>query len=171
MRILGIDPGTATTGYGAIETNGDGKYRIIKFGWISTDKKLERNLRLKSIYQQMKRLLKETNPDIVSLESLFFFNNAKTAMAVSEAIGVLRLAAVEKKVTIVEYPPPKIKSVVAHNGRAKKPEMKKAIRKILGVRSPNKKKTHFDDVADALAVAICHDRICQEGGEEEKKNG
>lgn len=171
MRILGIDPGTATTGYGAIETNGDDKYRIIKFGLISTDRKLERNVRLKSIYQQMKRLLIETNPDIVSLESLFFFNNAKTAMAVSEAIGVLRLATVEKKITIIEYPPPRIKSIVAQNGRAKKPEVKKAIRKILGVRPAKKKKTHFDDVADALAVAVCHARICQGGGEKKRKNG
>jgi len=171
MKILGIDPGTATTGYGAIEADRNDQYRIIKFGWISTDKKVERNLRLKSIYQQMKRLLKEVEPDIVSFERLFFYNNAKTAMLVSEAIGVLRLAVVEKKIPISEYAPLKIKAVVAKNGRAKKPEMMKAIRKIMGVRSPKNKKTHFDDVADALAVAVCHDRICQEGGEEKRKNG
>jgi len=171
MRILGIDPGTATTGYGVIETNGKDRYQIIKFGWIKTDKETRRGLRLKSIYQQMKLLLKETTPDIASFERLFFYNNVKTAMAVSEAIGVLRLAVAERKIPLVEYAPLKIKAVVAKNGRAKKPEMKKVVRKIMGIRSPKRKKTHFDDVADALAVAICHARICQEGGEEKEKNG
>lgn len=160
MIILGIDPGTATTGYGVIETNGNSSVKLVKFGWIQTDKRLEANLRLKSIYQQMVRLLEEISPDIVAIEKLFFYNNAKTAMKVSEAMGVLRLATVQKGIKIVEYAPLKIKSIVAQNGRAKKEEMKKAVRKILKVRAPKKKKTYFDDVADALGVAICHARLC-----------
>ncbi len=160
MRILGIDPGTATTGYGVIEVDGDASIKLIKFGWISTDKKLEANLRLKSIYQQMLRLLKEVTPDVVAIEKLFFYNNAKTAMKVSEAMGVLRLAAVQMGVKIAEYAPLKIKSVVINNGRAKKEEMKKAVYQLLGAKAPEKKKTHFDDAADALGVAICHAKLC-----------
>ena len=159
MRILGIDPGTATTGYGVIEVEND-SIKLVKFGWISTDKKLEANLRLKSIYQQMLRLLQEVSPDVVAIERLFFYNNAKTAMKVSEAMGVLRLEVVQKGIEIVEYAPLKIKSIVTQNGWAKKEEMKKAVRKILRVRAPKKKKTHFDDVADALGVAICHAKLC-----------
>ena len=159
MIILGIDPGTATTGYGAIKIE-ETSIRLIKFGWISTDKKLEANLRLKSIYQQMNQLLQEVSPDVVAIERLFFYNNAKTAMKVSEAMGVLRLAVVQKGIEIAEYAPLKIKSIVTQNGWAKKEEMKKAIRKILKVRTPKKKKAHFDDVADALGVAICHAKLC-----------
>jgi len=158
MRILGIDPGTATTGYGVIEVKND-SIKLVKFGWISTDKKLEANLRLKSIYQQMLRLLQEVSPDIVAIEKLFFYNNAKTAMKVSEAMGVLRLAVVQKGIEIAEYAPLKIKAVVVNNGRAKKDDMKKAVYKILGAKAPEKKKTHFDDAADALGVAICHAKL------------
>lgn len=159
MRILGIDPGTATTGYGAIETKNN-SIRLVKFGWIFTDKKLEANLRLKSIYHQMQQLLQELSPDVVVIEKLFFYNNAKTAMKVSEAMGVLRLAIVEKGIEIVEYPPLKVKSVITQNGWAKKEEVKRAIQKILKVKVPKKKKTHFDDVADALGIAICHAKLC-----------
>ena len=161
MIILGIDPGTATTGYGVIEANSKG-LKLIKFGWISTDKDTDPSLRLQSIYQQMHQILEEFNPDVVAIERLFFWNNAKTAMKVSEAMGVLRLAVVEKRIEIVEYAPLKIKAVVTKNGRAKKDEMKKVVKKILKFRAPAKKKTHFDDAADALGVAICHARILSE---------
>ncbi|MFH1561650.1 MAG: crossover junction endodeoxyribonuclease RuvC [Patescibacteria group bacterium] len=160
MRILGIDPGTATTGCGVIESSNGKDFKVIKFCWISTDKKVAANDRLKSIHKQMGDLIKETSPDIVAIEKLFFFNNAKTAMGVSEAIGVLKLAATQKGLEVIDYAPARIKSIVAGNGRAKKDEMKKAVRKLLGVRSPNKKKTHFDDVADALGIAVCHAKLC-----------
>lgn len=166
MRILGIDPGTATTGYGVIDQKDDKRLQLIKFGLISTSKELEKNPRLKSIYQQMRLLIKDIKPDIICLERLFFFNNAKTAMAVSEAIGVLRLAIFNSKTDMVEYAPLKVKAVVAKNGRAKKDEMIKVVRKIIGARAPKKGKTHFDNAADALAIAICHAKICQKGGEE-----
>ncbi|MFH1601858.1 MAG: crossover junction endodeoxyribonuclease RuvC [Candidatus Shapirobacteria bacterium] len=162
MKILGIDPGTATTGFGVIEASPKLEFKVINFGWISTPKEQERNKRLKSIYKQMTGLLEKQMPEVMAIEQLLFYNNQKTAMRVSEAIGVIRLAAVEKKINIVEYSPPKIKSVIAKNGRAKKEEMKKAVRKILSIRSPNKKKTHFDDVADALGIAVCHAKIIYE---------
>jgi len=79
-------------------------------------------------------------------------------MAVSESTGVIRLAATRKKVPVVEYTPMQVKKEVTGSGRADKKEMKKEVRKLLKFRSPNRKKTHFDDVCDALAVAICHAR-------------
>jgi len=163
MIILGIDPGTATVGYGFIKAYKNGTYKMLDFGWIATDKKLCSGVRLKSIYSQLRYQIKSRRPDIVAIESLFFYNNAKTAMKVSEAIGVIKMAITDCKLESVEYSPPKIKSVVANNGRAKKEEMMKAVRKILKVRAPKKKKTHFNDVADALGIAICHARITQEG--------
>lgn len=170
MVILGLDPGTATTGYGVIKVHPRG-LKLIKFGWISTDKNLDSNLRLRSIYHQMIKLLEEFNPDVVAIERLFFYNNAKTAMKVSEAMGVLRLAVVEKNIKIVEYAPLKIKSVVTQNGWAKKEEMKKVVKKILNFRIPPKKKTHFDDAADALGVAICHAKILEkERARENRRN-
>ncbi len=155
MIILGIDPGTATTGYGVIEAK-DGKLSLIDFGWVSTEKDELPGKRLQFIYKQISHLLKSHNPEIVAMERLFFFNNAKTVMRVSEAMGVMKLAISKKKIEVVDYAPLQVKSVVGGNGKAKKTDMKAAVRKFLGIRSPKKKKTHFDDVCDALAIAICH---------------
>jgi len=167
MRILGIDPGTATTGFGVIDTDLKGKFQLVKFGWITTQKDTDSDLRLKSIYRQMNLLIREQAPKAMAIERLFFCRNAKTAMKVSEAIGVIRLAAVNKRLKIFGYAPLKIKSVVTGNGWAKKDEMEKVVKKLLRFRTPKKKKTHFNDAADALGVAICHARIIlnQKGGE------
>jgi len=167
MRILGIDPGTATTGFGIIDVSPKGKLKLVDFGWITTDKDINPDLRLKSIYQQTSRLIREQKPEIMAIERLFFYNNAKTAMKVSQAIGVIRLAAVNKRLKIFEYAPLKVKSVVTQNGWAKKEEVKKVVKRILSFRTPRKKKTHFDDAADALGIAICHAKIIlsQKGGE------
>ena len=159
MIILGIDPGTATTGYGLLKLNKRKKeFVLLKFGWIKTPKDMLPEKRLDLIFRGMQSLLKEHQPDIVSIERLFFATNVKTAISVSEASGVIRLAAARKKVPVFEYAPMQIKKEVAGSGRADKKQMKKVVRKLLNFRSPNKKKTHFDDVCDALAVAICHAR-------------
>ena len=167
MRILGIDPGTATTGFGVIEAPAKEKFQLINFGWITTEKEEDPDARLKSIYNQITRLIREQKPQVMAIEKLFFYNNAKTAMKVSQAIGVIRLAAFNQKLTIFEYAPLKIKAVVTHNGWAKKEEVKKTVRKILSFRTPRLKKTHFDDAADALGIAICHAKIIfeEKGGE------
>jgi len=164
MIILGIDPGTATTGYGLIRTEKDKEYKMIEFGWIATPKDQDPSLRLKSIYDQALKLFVKTKPDVIAIEKLFFYNNQKTAMRVSEAIGVIKLAVVVKKIPIFEYAPLTVKSVVTKNGRAKKPEVQKIIKKILRFRAPKNKKTHFDDAADALGIAICHAKMCSERG-------
>ena len=156
MLILGIDPGTATVGYGMIKVNGISKYDLLDFGWIKTDKDSKAEIRLEFIYREMLSLMRTHNPDVIAIERLFFFRNQKTAMQVSQAVGVIMLSAARFKTKIVEYAPAQIKLKVSGNGRADKDMMKKAVRSILPVRSPKHKKTHFDDVADALAVALTH---------------
>jgi len=159
MIILGIDPGTATTGYGLLKINKKkNNFELVDFGWIKTPKEMESGKRLSMIYREIQTLCKDHQPDILSIERLFFATNVKTAMAVSESTGVIKLAATRKKVPVVEYAPMQIKKEVTGSGRADKNEMKKEVRKLLNFRSPKKKKTHFDDVCDALAVAICHAR-------------
>jgi len=171
MIILGIDPGLATTGFGIINTNGDGEYKIINFGWIKTQAKSTQGKRLEDIYQQTRKLIKKFNPDIVAIESLFFYNNSKTVIGVSQATGVIKLAVSHEKKELFEYSPLKVKAIITNNGKAKKEEIKKMIHKLLGVSTPKNKKTHFDDAADALGIAICHARIFLESKRKEVKNG
>lgn len=159
MLILGIDPGTATTGFGLLRSNGAGdKYELLDFGWIKTDKADLAGKRLVFIHQEMTALLKKHQPDVLAIERLFFAANVKTAMAVSESLGVIKLAAAKQKIPVFDYAPMSIKLVVGGSGRADKSLMKKTVRKMLSFRAPNHKKTFFDDVCDALAVAICHAR-------------
>lgn len=155
MRILGIDPGTATTGYGLVEQNGNGM-SLINFGWIETDKKHEAAKRLENIYGEMISVLTKEKPDVLAMEKLFFFANAKTAIRVSQAQGVILLAAQHSNVPVFEFSPLQVKKIVSGNGWAKKDQIKKVVKAILRFRAPAHKKTHFDDVADALAVAICY---------------
>ncbi len=155
MIILGIDAGKATSGYGVVEFDGQ-EISLLDFGWIETPKEQEATKRLLSISQQTEKLIEKAAPDILAIERLFFFINAKTAMGVSEAIGVIKMIAGKSKLPMVEYAPLQVKKIVTGNGKSKKGEVKKAIRKIVKIRCPKKKKTYFDDVADAIAVAICH---------------
>lgn len=159
MLIIGIDPGTATTGYGLVRVQNDGSPSLLKFGWVKTETNGEPGKRLDQIFQGMTRLLKEHTPDVLAIERLFFYSNAKTAMAVGQACGVIMLAAARHKIPIFQYPPGQVKLVVGGNGRADKNIMKQSIRKMFKVRAPNKKKTYFDDAADAIAVAVCHARM------------
>lgn len=157
MLILGIDPGTATTGYGFIKTSPK-SLEVLDFGLIETDKNGSSGKRLENIYDEMSKLLKQFSPDIVAIERLFFATNAKTAMAVGQASGVMLFAASKSKIDVVEYAPGTIKKVIAGDGRADKKMVQKSLRTILGakVRSRARKRTHFDNAADALAVALCH---------------
>jgi len=157
MLILGIDPGTATTGFGLIRSNNK-TLEVMDFGLIETEKNGNPAKRLLSIYNQVKSLFKKYNPDVVAVERLFFATNAKTAMAVGQAEGIMLFAAAQSNLEVVEYAPGTIKKVIAGDGRADKLLMQRSLRKHLGakVRSRAKKRTHFDNSADALAVALCH---------------
>lgn len=171
MRILGIDPGTATTGYGVIDVKKK-SIKVIEFGLIETDKNGEASKRLLEINKQLKKILKEKKPDVMAIERLFFATNAKTAMRVGQAQGIMMFSAAQTKTKVFEYAPGMIKKTVAGNGRADKKDIQKSLRKVLGagVRSRKRKKTHFDNSADALAVALCHAYKSGRAGERESKS-
>ncbi len=157
MVILGIDPGTATTGYGLIEI---GKQEIMVKSWglIETDKNGFKEHRLEKIYEETTALIKLHKPDCFVIEKVFFATNAKTAIAVGQAQGVMLLAAGKCGIEIFEYAPGTIKKVITGSGKSNKKEVQIHVRKILGnkVKSQKHKKTHFDNAADALAIALTH---------------
>lgn len=159
MLVLGIDPGTATTGYGLIKVNAEGQPILVDHGLVETDKNGHQGARLVEIYNQVEGLLKDHKPDVVCIEKIFFFANAKTVISVSQAQGVLLLVAAHCGVPIFEYAPGKIKLIVAGSGKADKKMMKEAVKSLFGLEAQSKKKTHFDNVADAIAVAVCHARL------------
>lgn len=169
MLVLGIDPGTATTGYGLIKIGRKGKSKLLDWGLIETENNGDAAKRLDEIYRKTLKLMREHSPDVVAIERLFFYSNAKTAMRVGQAQGVFLLAAARYRIPIHEYAPGQIKLTVAGNGRADKKMMKQTIRKLFGVRAPKRGKTHFDNVADAIAVALCHAEL--QKGEGVKRGG
>jgi len=151
MIILGIDPGTAMTGVGVIKCNKK-EIRKIYFGKIKTSIDHDSAERLNLIHQQVLAVIKEHKPQVLAIESLFFNSNAKSASAVGQAIGVVKLAAAKKKLKVFEYPPLKIKMKLVGKGRAEKRQVQSEVRKALHLRKLPRP-TH---AADALAVAICH---------------
>lgn len=160
MVIFGIDPGTATTGYGVIKStgkNGKTQIELIDYDCISTPKEQEMPLRLYSIQKQLKNLLRQHKPDCVIVEQLFFGVNSRTAMTVGQARGVVLSAAASYKIPIFEYQGLHVKSVLTGSGKADKKQIQKSVMKYLGKRKLEKPSNgYLDDAADALAVAICH---------------
>lgn len=153
MRILGIDPGLATLGYGIIETNGKGvDPSCVSFGIISTPKDTLIGERLAHIQKELKHIIKLYKPDEVCVETIFFFRNQKTVIQIGQVHGVLSLTLHTEKIPTFRYPPLKIKNMLTGNGRAEKKELEKVVKKILKIRE----KISPDDAADALAVALCH---------------
>ena len=152
MRILGIDPGTATVGFGIIDAAGQADYRLVDYGWIRTSVQDSGPERLKQIFDLVQQLIHDFRPDCIVVEELFFNKNAKTALTVGQARGVILLAGVEKGLPIFEYTPLQVKQAVVGYGRAEKKQVQEMVRLLLKLdRQPTP-----DDAADALAVAICH---------------
>ncbi|MCT4563992.1 MAG: crossover junction endodeoxyribonuclease RuvC [Maledivibacter sp.] len=151
MIILGIDPGIAILGYGIVEYNGN-SFKTLDYGAILTDSKQATPDRLKKIYIELEEILDLYKPDAVAIEELFFNKNVKTAIVVGQARGVAILAAAQKNVEIFEYTPLQVKQGVVGYGRAEKKQVQIMVKTFLNLKSVPKP----DDVADALAVAICH---------------
>ena len=149
MRILGIDPGTATVGYGIIETSSKGAI-FIDAGVISTSKSEADGDRLYKIHDQIDRLIKKHKAEILALEKVYFSKNIKTAISVAQARGVIMLAAVQNKLKIIECSPQDVKMGVAGYGAAGKKQVQKMIAVLLKLKNPPKS----DDAADALAAAL-----------------
>ncbi len=151
MRILGIDPGYATVGYGVLDAAG-GRFRPVTFGAVTTPAGMPFPQRLQAIYTDLRAILQEHRPQALSIEKLFFNTNTTTAIDVAQARGVILLAAQEAGLTVAEYTPLQVKQSVTGYGRAEKFQVMEMTRQLLGLREVPKP----DDTADALALAICH---------------
>ncbi|NMO96742.1 crossover junction endodeoxyribonuclease RuvC [Paenibacillus lemnae] len=151
MRIMGIDPGIAIVGFGFVDKEGS-KLTPVQYGSIQTAAHTPEEERLIQVYEGMVQLLDQYKPDEVAFEKLFFNRNVTNAMAVSQARGVLILAAVQRGLPIGEYTPMQVKQAIVGYGKAEKKQVQEMVRMFLKLQSVPKP----DDVADALAVAICH---------------
>ena len=151
MRILGIDPGFAITGYSIIDYVGN-KFHLTTSGAILTQAKQSFPLRLEKIYEDLTNIIKTYSPEAMSIEELFFNNNAKTAINVAQARGVILMTARINKIDIFEYTPLQIKQAVTGYGRADKIQVQRMIKMILN----EEKLPKLDDITDSMAIAICH---------------
>lgn len=151
MKILGIDPGTATIGWGIIELV-RGKPKAIGYGHISTPKNHTPEERLQELRDDLLMVIKQFRPDEAAVEKLFFLNNQKTALSVAEARGVILLTLADKKLRIAGYTPLQVKQALTNYGRAEKTQVQLMVKSLLNLPTTPKP----DDVADALAIALCH---------------
>jgi len=152
MLVLGIDPGTATTGYGLVRVLDSGDLQSVTYGVITTPKNTKAEERLLSIYTEIVELISLHSPDTAAVEKLFFSRNVTTALAVGQARGVVLLALAQRKIFVSEYTPMEIKQAVVGYGGAEKPQVQLMVKAILNLDDIPRP----DDAADALAVAICH---------------
>lgn len=176
MTILGIDPGTATTGYGLIRVPDDilgRKYdygiELVDYGFISTPKDLPMEKRLVMLYHQVESILDRFNPQLITIEMLFFGANTKTAITVGQARGVVMLSAGMREIPVHEYTGLQVKLMIAGSGRADKKEVHEGVRRFLGKNGKRaaelvkpmsgikrSQKKFSDDAVDAVAIAIAH---------------
>jgi len=153
VRILGIDPGIATVGFGVIDTE-RGKQTYVSCGIISTPAHTALSSRLDQIYSDLEELFDTFHPDEISIEELFFNTNITTGISVAHGRGVILLAAYRYHIPVYEYTPLQVKQAVVGYGRADKKQVIDMVRRILNMPAPPKP----DDAADAIALAICHAR-------------
>lgn len=151
MRVLGIDPGFATTGYGVVERIA-GSLRAVTLGAVRTPPALPQAGRLAYLAGALRGIIHATSPDVVAVERLFFNNNVRTAMSVGQASGVALLAAAEAGLEVVDYTPSEVKQSVVGVGNAAKPQVQAMVAAVLRLDSVPKPA----DAADACALAICH---------------
>lgn len=170
MLILGIDPGTATTGFGLVEKKPNEDFQILEWGLIETKKETAPHVRLHEIHEQMLFILDKFKPDVLVMEKVFMFNNAKTVIRVSQAQGVILLASTNSgfNLEVFEYAPQTIKKLITGSGRANKKEVERHVHNILGKKlaglslkdghgnERKMTKTYVDNAIDALAIAMCH---------------
>lgn len=150
MLVLGLDPGTATTGYGVVREHRDGSLSAVDFGVISTPAKMPMPERLQKIYVELTALIAEHRPDAAAIEQIFFSKNVTTGITVAQARGVQLLALANANLPIREYKPNEIKQAIAGYGSASKSQMQQMIAALLNLDEIPRP----DDAADALAVAV-----------------
>jgi crossover junction endodeoxyribonuclease RuvC len=152
MRILGIDPGIAICGFGIVEEHANGDVTSVAYGVIETPKTLALPARLHALHLQLRALVEQWQPAEVAVEELFFATNAKTAITVGQARGVVLLSLFEAGLTIAEYTPLQVKQAVTGYGNADKKQIQEMVRLLLKLETAPKP----DDAADALAIALTH---------------
>lgn len=153
MKILGIDPGFATIGFGLVSSE-RGSHQMLRYGTITTPPELEFPARLEMIYDDTSELLAALKPDAAAVEELFWGHNVTTGIQVSHGRGVILLALAKAKVPIYEYTPMQVKQAVVGYGKAEKRQVMDMTRRLLKMREIPRP----DDAADALALALCHGR-------------
>jgi crossover junction endodeoxyribonuclease RuvC len=151
MNILGIDPGTATTGFGIIQKGKNGQWRAVDFGVIKTDKNLSDSQRLLLLKQDLLHILKTYKPAAAGVEKIYFENNQKTAITVAQARGVILLTIAEFGIQAYEFTPLQVKNTLTGYGAADKKQIQFMVKQTFELRSTPKP----DDAADALAIALC----------------
>lgn len=151
MKILGIDPGTATVGWAVLEEK-NGKINPVAHGHISTSPRNSVACRLKEISDDLEKIIQKYKPREAAVEELFFFKNQKTIIRIGEARGAILLTLENLKVKIISYTPLQVKQAVTGYGRAEKKQIQLMVKEILNLKSIPKP----DDVADAIAIGICH---------------
>jgi crossover junction endodeoxyribonuclease RuvC len=152
MLVIGIDPGTAITGYGLVEEKHDRSLSAVEYGVVTTPAEMPMPQRLLELYRQLKKIILLHHPQSGAVEKLFFQRNVRTAISVGQGRGVAILALAEAGLEVAEYTPLEIKQAVTGYGSADKLQVQSMVQALLNLRElPNP-----DDAADALAVAICH---------------
>lgn len=152
MLVIGIDPGTATTGYGLVQESEDGSLAVVDFGVILTAPDMPMPERLLILYRRLLEILHLHRPDSGAVEKLFFQRNVRTAISVGQARGVTLLALADAGLAVAEYTPLEVKQAVSGYGGADKNQVQQMVRALLDMSELPRP----DDAADALAVAICH---------------
>lgn len=149
---LGIDPGTATTGYGIVAQEVDGSFRLLACGVIRTQPEQKMHLRLREIFEDLQSLIRRYSPDEVAVEELFFGRNVTTAITVGQARGAALLAAALNNLPVAEYTPATVKQALTGYGNADKLQMQMMVQSLLELEEIPQP----DDAADGVAVALCH---------------
>jgi crossover junction endodeoxyribonuclease RuvC len=151
MRVLGIDPGTLSCGYGIVEEE-DSRLFYVTSGGITVSSKIALPKRLKRIYDELEEIIKKHRPDGMAIENLFFAKNVQAALKLGQAKGVAILAAIKGGIPVFEYSPLEVKQSVVGHGTAEKKQVQHMVKTLLGLKTL----PHPPDLADALALAICH---------------
>jgi crossover junction endodeoxyribonuclease RuvC len=149
---LGIDPGTATTGYGVVAHNAAGDFELLACGVIRTEPNVEMHLRLRELFEDLQSLIREFAPQSMAIEKLFFGRNVTNAISVGQARGAALLAAALHDLDVAEYTPAEVKLAIAGYGNADKRQIQEMVRRLLNLSEIPRP----DDAADGVAIALCH---------------
>lgn len=152
MIVLGVDPGTAITGYGVVARGGDGAVTLLECGVIRTSAAAELPIRLREIYHGITEVLGRHNPEIVAVEGIFYGKNARTTVVLGHARGAILLAATLRDLPVAEYAPAEIKNAIVGTGRATKEQVQFMVQRLLRLKEPPRPA----DAADGIAVALTH---------------